>query len=65
MFTEEELKEIEDGLEISMEPVRTEEQDDDGIAKPLLCLALAFVIAVVGVRVFIWVFELFVLNRAG
>ena len=65
MFTEEELKEIEDGLEISMEPVRTEEQDDDGIAKPLLCLTLAFVIAVVGVRVFIWVFELFVLNRAG
>ena len=57
MFTEEELKEIEDGLEISMEPVRTEEQDDDGIAKPLLYLALAFVIAVVGVRVFIWVFE--------
>ncbi|MBQ5944908.1 hypothetical protein IJL65_00435 [bacterium] len=65
MFIEEEFKELENELEILMEPAGTEEQDaDEGILKCLLYLDLAFVIAVVGVRGFIWIFE-FVLNRAG
>ena len=65
MFTEEEFKELENELEIQMEPAGTEEQDaDEGILKCLLYLGLAFVIAVVGVRGFIWIFESF-LNHAG
>lgn len=65
MFTEKEFRELENELEISMEPAKTEGQNaDEGILKCLLYFGLAFVIAVVGVRGLIWIVES-ILNYVG
>lgn len=57
MFTEKEFKELENELEVSMNPAKAEGQEtDEGIIEPLLHLGLAFIIAVVGVRIITWIF---------
>ena len=57
MFTEKQFKELENELEVSMNPAKTEEQEtEESIMKPLLHLGLAFIIAVVGVRIVAWIF---------
>ena len=56
MFTEKEFRELENRLEISMEPAKSEEQDaDDGIIGPLVCLGFALLIVIGVVKGIAWI----------
>ena len=61
MFTEKEFKELENELEISMEPAKTGGQNaDNGIIGSLLCLGFALVIVIGVVRGIAWIISNFV-----